>query len=407
MPLQEPSLPDKQRGTILVISMILLLVLSAMGVALMSLTIMSERVSRNYSNYFAAQVRAISMTGYGLRILQSFTARQYPGPGSCTSTSTCNVIDNNFPFNGRPVLPWSSGLGVTNLQGSAQTNTWWSNHAFGYEAAYGDSGNARVLVSLLGTSTTYPDYLQTYKVTGYSTDSTGVIRSTAQTFYAWKGYRSDPYPTTTQLYGTTTCANGCAYGQCCSSGTCSSAQGICEVGEAAFVPPGWSCSQYFVTGLGYNASTCANNVAALTTVSNVLDDFGYNAITYYAQNSAFPSSLTWNSNTLPNGSMASTSGLQPYDMYYGEYDVNGNVIGISGSVSGLTGITGYQDPTTNGPNHNNVISLRIKANSGSFYFQCGTGVPNDSNDVPMANQLPFCACQNLDDYLSGGSVCTP
>ena len=108
MQTQQPTKAKTQQGAFLVIALILLIILSALGVAAMSIANTSERVSHNYSKYIASQIKSISMAGYGERILDTFANGLYPGPGTCSTAGTCNVIDSTFPMNGRPLLPWSS-----------------------------------------------------------------------------------------------------------------------------------------------------------------------------------------------------------------------------------------------------------------------------------------------------------
>lgn len=243
----------RQKGAFLVIALILIIVLSALGIAAMSEAISANRISSNYSAYLDALDKATSMAQYAKRILESYPDGQYPGPATCTSTGTCNVINNTFPHDGRPTLAWSSGLGTATMNGSSESNQWWIDHGFGYEGTFAGSGTARVVVALLGTNTSSP-YQRTYKIVGYATDKTGKVKATYEMFHVWNGYTPDP--------GNGTCAGLCNYASCCSvSNTCSGSQASCEGATATYVPPGWTCANYFVNGLGYNATACNNPVA--------------------------------------------------------------------------------------------------------------------------------------------------
>lgn len=256
---KQPSHIQHQRGAFLVIAMILLIVLSALGVAAMSLANTSERVSHNYSAYLSAQTKAMTMAGYGKRILESFQDGIYFGPGTCSTSGTCNVIDSTFPMNGRPLLPWSSGAGAAVVTRSSANNAWWNTNSFAYEASFAGSGNARVVVSLLGANHSSP-YQNTYSIVGYATDPTGTVKATYQLFHVWDAYPDDP--------GDGTCAGGCNYAQCCSStNVCASDASSCEGGSATYVPPGWGCNAWFVTGLGYTSSACTNPVCPPGVVS--------------------------------------------------------------------------------------------------------------------------------------------
>ncbi len=222
------------------------------------------------------------MAAYAKRIIDSYTAGQYIGPATCNSTSSCNLIVNTFPQNGRPTLVWSSGLGTNNFTSGANSNTWWNAHGFAYEGAFSGSGNARVLVSLLGQDTHYPDYTHTYKIVGYATDTTGKVGATSEIFTTWNGYVADP--------GDGTCAGGCNYGQCCSSGNlCVSDQAGCEGGSATVVPPGWYCSDYFVTGLGYDPVVCTNTMARIADVLRYIEiTYVLPAVTTFKNTGTFP-----------------------------------------------------------------------------------------------------------------------
>lgn len=246
--------PKRQDGAFLIIALILLVVLSAIGVAAMSMATASERISNNYSRFIAAEIKALSMAGYAERILDTFDDGVYFGPGTCDSAVTCNVIDNTFPMNGRPLLPWQSGAGTIQVIGASQTDAWWNTNAFDYEETFAGNGNARVIVAWLGNETTSP-YTNTYRITGYGTDPvSGVVKATFEKFFTWDGYPVDP--------GDGTCGNGCLYAQCCSNTTvCGYDQASCESSTATYVPPGWTCTDYFVNGLGYASSSCAITVA--------------------------------------------------------------------------------------------------------------------------------------------------
>ncbi len=297
--------PTKQKGAFLVVATILLLVLSSLGVSLMSMAISSSRASRNYSDYVIANIRAISMAGYGNRIIDSFTEGQWPGPGTCNSAATCNVIDNTFPRNGRPILPWEIGSSIANIPTykGTQNNTWWTTNAFGYEGTFIGSGVSRVLVKLLSTNTATQPFTHTYQIIGYSTDNNGVAAATSEIFLNWYSFRPDPYPTTgSNLWGSSSCSGGCPYGQCCNGGVCGASNGSCSTASSTFVPPGWLCSDYFVTGLGYGSGTCTNATA------RVLDVF------YYAR----PAQLELERWYLDNGTVASinNAGSLSFDQTY-------------------------------------------------------------------------------------------
>lgn len=51
---------------------------------------------------------------------------------------------------------------------------------------------------------------------------------------------------------------------------CGSDATSCGTSSATYVPPGWSCSGYFVTGLGYSGTVCANAIAPPTKLLNAI-----------------------------------------------------------------------------------------------------------------------------------------
>lgn len=236
-------------GSFLITALVLIIIISALGVAAMSATFGSLRISKNYSDYISTKLRATSMAEYAARILQSYPNGVYPGPATCDSTSTCNIAVNTFPHNGRPAIVWTSGLPSTSGHGSAHSNTWWTEHGLNYEANFSVPGNSRVIVQLIGANPDAP-YEHTYRIVGYASNAEGKARATYEMFHVWNGYPVDP--------GDGTCEGGCHYGECCSADNiCGNDQTSCENGSASYVPPGWSCVDYFINGLGYSASACA------------------------------------------------------------------------------------------------------------------------------------------------------
>lgn len=256
MQLHSESQPrtKKQQGAFLIVAMILLIVLSALGLAAMSEAVTSGRVSRNYSAYIQALEKATSMAQYAKRILETYPNATYPAPLTCDTIGVCGTFESVFPHNGRPYIAWTSGLGTALMNGASETNVWWSDHGLAYEGTFADTGigNARVVVSLLSAKTTTP-YEHTYRIVGYATDSSGTVKATYELFHVWEGYTPDP--------GDGTCAGGCRYTECCSdTNVCATDQASCELGSATYVPPGWTCSNYFETGLGYGSSACLNPI---------------------------------------------------------------------------------------------------------------------------------------------------
>lgn len=398
--------PTKQRGAFLVVAIIMLLVLSSLGVALMSMAVTASRTSRNYSDYVTAHIRAISMAGYAQRIIESYATGQYPGPGTCTDSASCNVIDNTFPRNGKPILPWNIGTlsGVTLFKGS-ENNTWWTDNSFAYESTFAGNGNARVIVELLNTSATYP-YTNTYRIVGYSTSNDGTSPSTSQIYTTWDGFYADPFPSTSgsSLYATSICSGGCPYGQCCSGGTCGSDEGTCEAGTETYVPPGWSCAEYFVSGLGYDSSTCANQVAIIFDGLNVLRDFTDYAIKEYEGGDAVPP-ITYKGTTFLSSSPIAFS--DPPVSVAGVWNTADLSLGaddkflICTFIDGLTSVPGYvaPNPSTNSGGSRSAICMKVSDDGDSLSLYCGS-YADTSYDIQFALLPVGCNCSNV-----AGSIC--
>lgn len=364
----------KQRGAFLVIALILLIVLSALGIASMSQAYTSLRVSRNYSKLMQARNKALSMAYYAKRILESYPDGKWPGPATCNSTATCNVIDNTFPQNGRPVLVWTSGLGSTEIGGSAQSDQWWTAHGFAYEGAFSGSGNARVIVSLLGAETNQP-YKHTYRIVGYATDSGGSVRATATLFHTWKGYRPDPYPNYRAAPAPNTCASGCPYGQCCSSGgSCSTTQSDCETGTGAYDPPGWLCTDYFVTGLGYNATTCDNPVSKILDIWASSQVMGAQAEieAWYNAHGSWPTSSTGATSFSYDATYPTNPSFDALYFYAcDQSNANSFFVELNPAVTGQSG-------------GGVVLYVVPNAISGEFTWSCR----QYDNSIPNVNYLP-------------------
>jgi Tfp pilus assembly protein PilX len=397
------ALLRKQSGAFLVIAVILIIVLSALGIASMSETVYSLRTSRNYSKYMEAKAQATSMAEYGKKILASYPDGKYPGPATCTTTGTCNVINNAFPHNGRPTLVWSSGLGTAKLNENSESDAWWTSHGFAYENAFSGSSNARVIVQLIGTESASP-YRNTYKIVGYATDSTGTVRATSTLYHQWYGYRTDPYPSypDTPFNG---CTSGCPYGQCCSSsGTCAATQAACEANLGTYTPPGWYCSDYYGPGgLGYTVnSTCLNPLSKILDAIPTIQSLSTQITTYYQTNGSWPASVVFNGVTITADTNARVKLYNIMNIRYHAYPAMGTMM-VMASLSGLTGISGYVAPTTVS-NDGTASTFRylVKNNSGVFTSYCG--IWPDAVDIPLTYQPPYCQCSNLSQIYNGGAI---
>lgn len=383
--------PSKSHGAFLIIALILLIVLSALGVASMTLALTSNRVSQNYSGYLEAKTKAESMVQYGMRILSSHTPYTYPLPDTCDSAVTCNVINNNYPYSGRPTLAWTANLDTDKLVKTAGSDNWWTTNGFAYEGTYSGSGNARVIVSQVGSDTDYP-WMHTYKIVGYGTDNTGKIRATASGFISIAGYPPDPYPSTvgTSMYSTSACTGGCAHGQCCSSSVCSTSQASCESATQTFTPPGWYCDEYFVTGLGYGASSCTNNTAYVLNAFNMLLGAVEDGYENYKATGSFPDSIVINSTTIPHTTWVTLNYQSVSDM---AYERNSTGMMAHARIPNVS---------------NKVLSIAIRdMGNGDMKYVCGyySSSSYPTEPLPASELPPECTCFEVNTFYVNGTGC--
>lgn len=383
--------PRKCRGAFLIIALILLIVLSALGVASMTLALTSNRVSQNYSGYLEAKAKAESMVQYGMRILSTHTPYIYPLPETCDSAITCNVINNNYPYSGRPALAWTANLDTDKLVGTAGSDNWWTTNGFDYEGTYSGSGNARVIVSQVGSDTGYP-WMHTYKIVGYATDTTGKIRATAAGYISMAGYATDPFPSTTgtSMYSTSACTGGCAYGQCCSGTTCSTNQTSCETASQTFTPPGWYCDEYFITGLGYGASSCTNNTSYVYNGFTMLNGMLRDGYENYKATGSFPDSVVVNSTTIPHLTWI---------------EINYQGVSWTAYERNSTGMMAHVRLPNVG---DKVLSISIRdMGGGDMKYVCGyySSSLHPTEALPASELPPYCTCFEVNTFYINGTGC--
>lgn len=393
-------MPFKNKGAILVISLILLIVLSGLVIAGMNLGIISLRVGRNYSGYAQAREKATTMAAYAVRLLDTYTNYKYPLPKTCTSVATCYGVDNTFPYNGRQTIVWSSGLDLNNLVGSAGTNAWWTTYGLNFGATYAGGGNERVIVSLLGAQTSLP-YENNYQVVGYATDLTGRIRATSEpVYFTINGYRPDPYPAAagTNLYNLAACTGGCPYGQCCKDGVCSASQATCETCQQAFPPDGWYCNEYFVTGKGYASTTCNNNTAIVLNGITLMEKALNSAYAKYLEDGDLPEIIT-----MDNGVNVQRGITTPVN-----YQGVGNVLYRRTLTSlGMTGVAALMYGTFSIYSNLHLTYAIRQQPDGTLRFACGmyskSAFPMAS--IPPAGWPPYCTCEEVNTWFEVGTGC--
>lgn len=120
MPMKNPYLapsPVRQRGAVLIVSMLLLLVLTVLGVAMMRMTGMQERMAGNTRDMGLAFQGAEA----GLRDGEGWLRAQVNQPASTGTLSTCaaTAVCQRFGASNIPVLP---------LDIASQTQTWWNTN---------------------------------------------------------------------------------------------------------------------------------------------------------------------------------------------------------------------------------------------------------------------------------------
>lgn len=164
-----------QRGAILVTSMLLLLVLTVMGVVIMRMTNMQERMAGNTRDLGLAFQGAEAALREGEIWLR---ARSVEPPS--TATLPCTVCQQ-FGAGGAPVLP---------VDIEAQTSTWWNTNGQAVAGAMNQlSTQPRYVIeeagfvrdSLLIEETGGRNF---YRVTGQSTGGSGFASTVLQTTYA-------------------------------------------------------------------------------------------------------------------------------------------------------------------------------------------------------------------------------
>lgn len=126
----------------------------------------------------------------------------------------------------------------------------------------------------------------------------------------------------------------------------------------------------------------------------------------YALNGFFPSSISVNGVTVSNNLWtridASADFGDIYSIHYGrQFPYIGG--GIAVQLKGLSGISGYAEPTQAAPNSNaSSFALGLYLDSGVITSQCGiTNATATINAIPVAYLPANCTCGNV---LGSGSV---
>lgn len=167
-----------QRGAVLVTSMLLLLVLTIIGVTVMQMSRMQERMAGNSRDVNLAFQAAEG----ALRNAEAFIGAQETRPATC-STAPCEVWVEGEPD---PTLPIAN-----------QDATWWAanGQAYGQEAIDGLAEDPAAVIEELGFVRTDggvvmgqdpPDGRDFYRVTSRSTGGSGQAEVVLQSTYTRK-----------------------------------------------------------------------------------------------------------------------------------------------------------------------------------------------------------------------------
>jgi type IV pilus assembly protein PilX len=171
--------PRSQRGAILVASLLLLLVLTVLGVAMMRMNGMQERMAGNTRDMGLA----FQGSEAGLRDGEGWLRLQGTQPGSTAALPDCGTIGvcQRFAASNVPVLPLDIEL---------QTQAWWNANARVLtDAIAGLDEQPRYVIeeagfvrdSLLFDETAGRDF---YRLTGQSSGGTGLANTVLQSTYA-------------------------------------------------------------------------------------------------------------------------------------------------------------------------------------------------------------------------------
>jgi type IV pilus assembly protein PilX len=175
----KPAPHGRQRGAILVTSLLLLLVLTVLGVAMMRMTGMQERMAGNTRDMGLAFQGAEA----GLRDGEGWLRLQGVQPGSSAALPDCGNagICQRFGAGNVPVLP---------LDIEDQAKSWWNTNARVLADAIDDlEQQPRYVIeeagfvrdSLLFDETAGRDF---YRLTGQSSGGSGLANTVLQSTYA-------------------------------------------------------------------------------------------------------------------------------------------------------------------------------------------------------------------------------
>lgn len=170
-----------QQGAILVISLLLLLVMTVLGIAVMRMTRMQERMAGNTRDLNIALQGAESALRDGEARIRAFAGRPADVGSLPCGLAANQVCQNN-------TLP----VGLAD-----QTNAWWNTNALEFGAAGTKeitelAADPRYTIEWVGTSRLSgvgaghepPEVMFVYQVTARSTGASGTANSVLQSTYA-------------------------------------------------------------------------------------------------------------------------------------------------------------------------------------------------------------------------------
>lgn len=165
-----------QKGAFLIISMILLIVLSGLGIATMTLVTTDNRTTRNYSNYIDAKSKAdLHLQSLRLKIEN---LNDWPIPATCNLAKTCGFL-------ARGQLP--------QVYRSAKDNDWWADTAqeLSLSNSFEHQGKLYYFIEEWSAWNVDLTHYRIYRIISYSSGKNNLNQVTAEDFIT-KQYNEPP-----------------------------------------------------------------------------------------------------------------------------------------------------------------------------------------------------------------------
>ena len=154
------------RGAFLIISMILLIVLSGLGIATMTMATTDNRGTRNYSYYLDSTSKAKNLTDTLKLRIDSLPT--WPIPSTCTLDKTCQYL-------ARGQLP--------TIHRSAQSKAWWTEYAQESPLNMQGDGKLYYFIEEWSQWNSGSTHNRIYRIVTYSTGKGDFVQATNEDFY--------------------------------------------------------------------------------------------------------------------------------------------------------------------------------------------------------------------------------